>query len=137
MIAIKRAYDPPSRGDGRRILVDRLWPRGVSRGAARIDEWAKELAPSDALRRWFGKDPAKWPEFRRRYRRELATHAERLAELAREAARARVTFVYGKRDTVRNNAAVLKAVLDAWRRRGGRPGVRRRAPANRPVRRRA
>ena len=79
---VKRVYDPPSRLDGRRILVDGLWPRGVSRKTARIDEWARDLAPSTRLRQWFGHDPARWPEFQKRYRAELRTRSDRLAWLA-------------------------------------------------------
>jgi uncharacterized protein YeaO (DUF488 family) len=108
MVAIKRAYDRPSPADGRRILVDRLWPRGLTRAKAAIDEWAKDLAPSDPLRRWFAHDPEKC----RRYRRELREHGRLLRDLAREAARGRVTLVYAARDPVHNNAVVLKEVLE-------------------------
>ena len=113
MVRIKRVYDPPAPGDGRRVLVDRLWPRGLSRGRARIDEWAKELAPSDALRRWFSHDPERFPEFEKRYRAELATQRARLQALAREGRRGRLTLVYGARDERHNNAVVLRKVLSA------------------------
>lgn len=112
-IRLKRAYDPPADGDGTRVLVERLWPRGLSKERAALDIWLKELAPSPELRRWYGHDPQKWPEFRRRYREELRaqeTELERLAELAR---RSPVTFVYAARDTERNSAAVLKELVEA------------------------
>lgn len=110
--------EPPAPDDGYRVLVDRLWPRGISRAAARLDEWRKELAPSDALRRWFGHDPARWPEFRSRYRKELETPEAQAAlrELASLARRGTVTLVYAARDTEHNNAVVLQerlAELDA------------------------
>lgn len=111
MVRIKRVYDAPSPRDGRRVLVDRLWPRGLTRAKARIDEWAKELAPSEALRRWFGHDPERFAEFEKRYRAELAGRRERIRALAREARRGRVTLVYGARDETRNNAVVLRKML--------------------------
>jgi len=104
MLRRKRVYDPPSPEDGRRVLVDRLWPRGLSRTKARIDEWAKDLAPSDQLRRWFHHAPRRWAEFRKRYLEELRGQELALKELARKAARERVTLVYGARDPVHNNA---------------------------------
>ena len=126
MIAIKRVYDAPSREDGVRILVDRVWPRGVSRAAAKIAGWMRELGPSDELRRFFGHDPARWREFGRRYRAELKRReaAPLLAELIELARRGRLTIVYGARDREHNQAVVLKAVLD----RRLRPR-RRRSPA--------
>ena len=122
MIAIKRAYEPAAPEDGVRVLIDRLWPRGVRTAAARIDRWEKELAPSDALRRWFGHDPARFSEFRARYLAELRTAPARavLAELAKLAARGRVTLVYGARDPEHNNAVVLAGVLRARQRRRGK-----------------
>jgi uncharacterized protein YeaO (DUF488 family) len=113
MIRVKRVYEAPSPADGERILVDRLWPRGVSRDAAAIAEWAKDLAPSDALRRWYGGDPGRWPGFRRRYLEELARQGPRLAELAARARGRRITLVYAKADRVRNNAVVLREALEA------------------------
>jgi uncharacterized protein YeaO (DUF488 family) len=113
MIRIKRAYDPPDPADGRRILVDRVWPRGLTREALGIERWARELAPSDDLRRWFGHDPARWEEFRRRYRTELAA-PEREAELEELAAIARtetLTLVYSARDEEHNQARVLAEVI--------------------------
>jgi uncharacterized protein YeaO (DUF488 family) len=122
-VQVKRVYDPPSRQDGRRILVDRLWPRGVSRQSARIYDWAKDLAPSTRLRRWFGHDPARWPEFQTRYRDELRPFGVRLRWLAALARRGRVTLVYAARDPDHNNARVLQRLVKAR--------VRRRASARR------
>ena len=109
---IKRAYEKPARGDGRRVLVDRLWPRGVARAEARIDQWCKEIAPSTALRKWFAHDPARWSEFKRRYSAELATMDEPLAELRELADGRTVTLVYGARDTENNQAVALKEYLE-------------------------
>jgi uncharacterized protein YeaO (DUF488 family) len=122
-LRLKRAYDPPARDDGRRILIDRLWPRGCPRNALRIDAWRRELAPSDALRRWFGHDPRRWQEFRRRYRLELRTPRIRevLRALATHAARRRVTLVYAARDEDRNNAVVVAEVVERLA-RSRRPG---------------
>jgi uncharacterized protein YeaO (DUF488 family) len=112
MIRIKRIYDPPEPDDGRRLLVDRLWPRGVAREAARLDGWLKELAPSDELRKWFGHDPARWDEFRARYRSELQAQTELLTELRATAKKGAVTLLYAAKDTKHNNAVVLKELLD-------------------------
>jgi uncharacterized protein YeaO (DUF488 family) len=114
MIRLKRIYEPPSRRDGLRILVDRVWPRGVSKQAASIDEWRKELAPSPALRKWFGHDPVKWNDFRARYRMELVRggQMEALGELARFSRRKTVTLLYGAADERHNQAVALKAFLD-------------------------
>ncbi|MFT3690003.1 DUF488 domain-containing protein [Paenirhodobacter sp.] len=106
---LKRAYDAPAPEDGRRILVDRLWPRGLSKEAARIDDWMKEIAPSTELRKWFGHDPAKWEEFQRRYHAELATQGAALAQL--RAMAGVVTLVYAAHDTEHNDAVVLRDVL--------------------------
>jgi uncharacterized protein YeaO (DUF488 family) len=111
-IRLRRAYDAPAPDDGYRVLIDRLWPRGVSRDDARIDEWARDLAPSDDLRRWFGHDPQRWAEFRRRYREELRDHDTELDRLGARAIQDRLTLVYGARDTRRNNAVVLREVLE-------------------------
>ncbi len=110
-VQLKRAYDSPSPRDGTRILVDRLWPRGISKAKARIDLWLKDVAPSTALRQWFGHDPARWSEFRRRYRAELRRQPDALAQLRALARRGRVTLVFGARDERRNQAVVLKDVL--------------------------
>ncbi len=112
-VQTKRIYEPASVSDGYRVLVDRLWPRGVSKQAARIDHWLRAVAPSDALRRWFGHDPARWEEFCRRYRAELETPEGREAvrEVVGHAERGPLTLVHGARDAERNNAVVLRAVL--------------------------
>lgn len=120
MLRLKRVYEPPDRADGRRILVDRLWPRGLSKEQAAVDDWMKEIAPSAELRRWFGHDPEKWPEFQRRYRRELRARGDLVREIAALAARGRVTLVYGARDEEHNDAVVLAAVVRARRKRAGR-----------------
>jgi len=112
-VRIKRAYEPVDPVDGYRVLVDRLWPRGVSKGDARLDEWAKELAPSPELRRWFGHDPDRFEEFRRRYRDELTARGQELDELRRRARRGPVTLVYGAHDTEHNGAVVLADLLAA------------------------
>ena len=110
-IRLKRAYDEPSPQDGQRILVDRLWPRGVSKEDLEIDRWAKELAPSDGLRTWFGHDPDKWEEFRKRYFEEL-DGKEEVEHLCKEYSDRRVTLVFAARDEERNNAAALKDYLE-------------------------
>ena len=114
-LAIKRVYEPVSAKDGVRVLVDRLWPRGLSKEGAAIDLWLKAVAPSSGLRQWFGHDPAKWPEFRKRYFAELATHADELAQLRALAKRRRVTLVYGARDTEHNDAVALRDYLESQR----------------------
>ncbi len=117
MIICKRIYEPPGPDDGYRVLVDRLWPRGLKREKAAIDEWAKEIAPSDELRRTFLAAPAKWKEFERRYRAELAAPDVQpiLAHLRQIAKKGRLTLLFAKRDEEHNNAVVLKAVLDEKR----------------------
>jgi len=112
MIQLKRVYEPPERADGCRVLVDRLWPRGLPREKVRIDEWRKDLAPSDALRRWFGHDPMKRSEFKRRYRQELSRKRAEIKSLAEEARHGTITPVYGARDEQHNNAVVLKELLE-------------------------
>lgn len=110
-LRLKRAYDPVEPDDGVRILVDRLWPRGISKGKAHLDDWMKDIAPSTELRQWFGHDPARWAEFQRRYRIELGQHGDDL-ERIRSLARTRmVTLIYGAHDKVHNDAVVLKKVL--------------------------
>jgi uncharacterized protein YeaO (DUF488 family) len=110
-VEIKRIYDPAESGDGYRVLVDHVWPRGVSKDRARLDEWARELAPSDELRQWFDHVPERFDEFRGRYRHELEAHAERIEALRKRARRGRVTVVYAARDREHNNAAVLAELL--------------------------
>ncbi len=114
MVRIKRAYEQPMRTDGERVLVDRLWPRGVRKEALRLDRWAKELAPSPALRKWFGHDPAHFREFARRYQAELRREPARslLADLARRATGRTVTLVYGARDEEHNGAVVLRDAIE-------------------------
>jgi uncharacterized protein YeaO (DUF488 family) len=111
IVKLKRAYDPPEPEDGVRILVDRLWPRGVRKADAAIDQWAKDLAPSTELRKWFGHDPARWQEFRRRYEASLKQHATALDELRSLARQGPITLVYAARDQVHNEAAVLRDML--------------------------
>ena len=110
-VRAKRAYDPVEDGDGYRVLIDHVWPRGVSRARARLDDWVRELAPSDDLRKWFDHDPARFAEFRTRYRDELAHQSERLDELRRRAASGPLTIVYAARDREHNNAVVLSELL--------------------------
>ena len=110
-VRLKRAYEPPERTDGTRILVDRLWPRGVSKAEARLDEWIKEIAPSAELRTWFGHDPERWVEFRHRYRAELAQHSDALKGLRRRARKGPITLVYSARDEIHNDAVVLRNVI--------------------------
>ncbi len=110
-VRLKRAYLPPSPEDGTRVLVDRLWPRGVRKADAAIDRWLKELAPSTELRRWFGHQPSRWEEFRRRYGAELSRNTALLDELRTLAQKGRLTLVYAARDEVHNDAVVLREVL--------------------------
>jgi uncharacterized protein YeaO (DUF488 family) len=111
MIQTKRIYEDASRTDGDRVLVDRLWPRGVSKERAALDEWARELAPSDELRRWFNHQPERYPEFRKRYREELHVQSEKLQLLRERAEHENVTLLYGARDREHNEATVLAEVL--------------------------
>jgi uncharacterized protein YeaO (DUF488 family) len=111
-IDLKRAYDLPAKSDGRRILVDRIWPRGITRTDLRIDAWLKDLAPSDGLRRWFGHDPRKWGEFKKRYADEIAQHVDALEQLVEIAKGSHVTLVFGAKDTEHNNAVALKEELE-------------------------
>jgi uncharacterized protein YeaO (DUF488 family) len=104
-------YDPPSPTDGKRFLVDRLWPRGVSASTLRIDGWLKDVAPSDALRRWFGHDPRRWDEFVRRYSAELDARPQAWAPLLQAAREGPVTLLFSARDTAHNNAVALRAYL--------------------------
>lgn len=108
---IKRAFEDPARDDGVRILVDRIWPRGVSKATARIDQWRKEIAPSTALRKWFGHDPARWAEFKRRYFAELETQRESLDDVRAIAKQKTVTLIYSAKDTEHNQAVALHEYL--------------------------
>ena len=111
MIKLKRVYEPPSEDDGIRILVERLWPRGISKEKATVDEWLKEIAPSQELRKWFQHDPAKWEEFQERYRKELDQNQELVSELKRKIKGKTVSFVYAASDEERNSALLLKNYL--------------------------
>lgn len=110
-VRLKRAYESPARADGTRILIDRLWPRGVSKADAALDEWMKEIAPSAELRKWFGHDPAKWPEFQRRYARELRQRGDEIERLRGLARQGPLTLVFSARDEEHNDAVVLREVL--------------------------
>jgi uncharacterized protein YeaO (DUF488 family) len=110
-IQVKRAYEVPAKGDGYRVLVDRVWPRGMKKEQLRLDTWLKQLAPSTPLRKWFGHDPAKWNEFKRRYFRELTGHREDIRELRKRARQGRVTLVFAAKETEFNNAVALKEYL--------------------------
>jgi uncharacterized protein YeaO (DUF488 family) len=110
-IRLKRAYEPPAANDGVQLLVDRLWPRGVRKANAAINQWMKDIAPSTALRKWFGHDPARWEEFRRRYVEELGEHPEQLTRLRTLAREGRITLVYSAHDEQHNDAVVLRGVL--------------------------
>jgi uncharacterized protein YeaO (DUF488 family) len=110
-VSIKRIYEEPNEANGARILVDRLWPRGLTKEKARVDLWLKEIAPSTALRKWFDHDPKKWAEFQRLYLDELKTHGEQLAQLKQKAAGGPVTLLFGARDVEHNEAVILQKVL--------------------------
>lgn len=116
MIHLKRVYDKPSRKDGMRVLVDRLWPRGLTKARAAVDVWMKGVAPSTELRKWFGHDPSRWKQFQTRYRRELDEKTDALQSLRAMSAERTITLVYGARDEDHNEAVVLKRVLDEARR---------------------
>jgi uncharacterized protein YeaO (DUF488 family) len=112
MIKVKRVYEKPDRDDGWRVLVDRLWPRGMKKEAAHLDAWLKEVAPSNALRKWFGHDPEKWGEFQKKYRVELRKQKELIAELKQmEKSKGTLTLLFGAKDQEHNEAVVLAAVL--------------------------
>jgi uncharacterized protein YeaO (DUF488 family) len=110
-VKLKRIYEPAAKGDGYRVLIDRLWPRGVKKEDARLDEWARELAPSTDLRRWFGHDPERFEGFRRRYRKELKSQEKELQALRERARKGTVTLLFAARDTEHNDAVVLADVL--------------------------
>ena len=113
MLKLKRAYESKEAGDGKRVLVDRLWPRGLRSAEAGIDEWMKDVAPSDELRQWFAHDPEKWPEFKRKYSKELADpqKAALVKKMAKLAASGNITLVYAAKDTEHNNARVLEGLI--------------------------
>ena len=126
MITLKRAYDGVSRTDGTRFLVERLWPRGISKAMLRVDAWLKEVGPSTDLRKWFSHDPEKWDEFRRRYFRELASQPEAWQPIVSAARRGKVTLVYSSHDTQHNNAVAL---LEFLRKKARRPARSKRTSA--------
>jgi uncharacterized protein YeaO (DUF488 family) len=111
-IQLKRAYDPPAKSDGTRILVDRLWPRGLTKSKAQIDLWLKEIAPSTELRKWFHRDAANWEEFRRRYRAELKNHPDEVRLLRSKTRQGLVTLIYSARNREQNHAVILKKILE-------------------------
>lgn len=114
MVRIKRIYDSPipSSEDGKRVLIDRLWPRGLRKDEVVVDEWMKEIAPSSQLRKWFGHDPAKWEEFKKRYRKELEGKKEFVEELRKDAKHGTLTILYSAKDTEHNNAVALKEFVE-------------------------
>ncbi len=112
MLKVKRIYDPPSPDDGKRILIDRLWARGIKKEDARVDEWIKDISPSTELRKWFGHDPVKWGEFKKRYRNELRDKKEILDRIKNEAKGKTVTLIYSARDEEHNNAVAMKEFLE-------------------------
>lgn len=132
MVRIKRAYEPRARDDGHRVLIDRLWPRGLRKDDLPLDAWTRDLSPSDGLRRWFGHEPSRWRGFIARYRHELRAPAARAAldELARRAAAGAVTLVYGARDAAHNDAVVVRGEIERRLRSRARKG-RARGPAAR------
>src|SRR5215831_12742179 len=111
-LRVKRVYEEAAKSDGYRILVDRLWPRGLTKSKARIDDWLKEIAPSTTLRKSFGHDPSRWQEFKKKYWAELNDHRDQLEKLARDARRRTVTLLFGARDTKYNNAVALKEYIE-------------------------
>jgi len=110
-VQIKRVYEDPDDGDGNRILVDRLWPRGLTKAKARVDLWMKDIAPSNELRKWFGHDPARWEGFKARYLAELGVNDEQLLVLKREVRKGATTLLYGAKDEEHNEAVVLQQLL--------------------------
>jgi uncharacterized protein YeaO (DUF488 family) len=113
MIKVKRVYEEPAESDGSRLLVDRVWPRGIKKDALRLDEWVKEVAPSERLRKWFGHDPRRWKEFRQRYFAELRSKPETWQPIIERARGSNVTLLYGARNSEHTNAAALKDFLTA------------------------
>ncbi len=113
MIQIKRAYDPPGDNDGRRILVERLWPRGIKKEDLKLDDWCKDVAPTTELRKWFQHDPEKWSEFRKRYFKELDEHPDAWKPLVTAAHKHRITLLFSSHDAEHNNVVALKQYLDS------------------------
>ncbi|NOX94813.1 MAG: DUF488 domain-containing protein [Alphaproteobacteria bacterium] len=112
VIQLKRAYEAPSKSDGRRILVERLWPRGMTKEKAALDDWFKDISPSPDLRKWYGHDPAKWPEFQKRYAEELAGNGQEIGRLREICEAGVVTFIFAAKDEQRNSAVVLKKYIE-------------------------
>lgn len=112
MIQVKRIYEPPSESDGQRLLVERLWPRGMKKETARLDAWLRDVAPSTPLRQWFKHDPAKWAEFQRRYREELDQHPDAWKPIIEAAHKGKVTLLFSSHDAEHNNVVALKAYLE-------------------------
>lgn len=112
-LQVRRVYEPPARSDGYRVLVDRMWPRGLTKEDAKLDAWLKDIAPSAELRKWFGHDPAKWTSFKRKYFRELDERDEALQELLQSCSKRTLTLLFGAKDTEHNNAVALKEYLEA------------------------
>ena len=110
-VKVKRVYEEPAKSDGHRVLVDRIWPRGLKKSEARIDEWLREIAPSTGLRKWFKHDPGKWEQFKKKYAVELKEHREQVEKLARESRKRNVNLLFGAKDTVHNNALALKEYI--------------------------
>jgi uncharacterized protein YeaO (DUF488 family) len=110
-VQLKRAYEPPAHGDGTRVLIDRLWPRGMTKKKAAIDEWLKDIAPSTTLRKWFGHDPARWQEFRRRYADEVRRNPDQFGILRELARKGPITLVFSAHDEIHNDAVVLRKLL--------------------------
>ena len=111
-LKIKRVYDEPAKSDGHRVLVDRIWPRGLKKSDTRIDEWLREIAPSTGLRKWFKHDPSRWEQFKKRYAGELEEHREQVGKLACEGRKRTVTLLFGAKDTTHNNALALKQYVE-------------------------
>ncbi len=111
-IFLKRAYEEPAKSDGKRILVERLWPRGIQKEKAKVDEWLKDVAPSTELRKWYSHDKEKWPEFRKRYWSELDSKKELILRLAEESKKEKITFLFGSKEMKLNSAAALKEYIE-------------------------
>lgn len=134
MVKLKRVYEPVSKDDGVRVLVERLWPRGCSKAKLRLDAWLKEVGPTTELRQWFSHDPQKWPQFRRRYFRELDSRPESWRPILSAASRGTVTLVYSSHDEEHNNAVALKEYLQAKKRRARVDRSAHSANSSRPYR---
>lgn len=111
-IRLKRVYEEPSESDGTRILIDRLWPRGLTKEKAKVDVWLKEIAPTTELRKWFNHEPSKWPEFKKRYKTEISNNPEAISALKKHLASGKATILYGAKDEEHNDAVVIKQFFD-------------------------